>query len=317
VSDPTRQFKRVCQVILGKAGQGLEVNRTTFDPSGFRVQFEIAKVNGRSPNTAMIKIYNLSQDNEGKIRGEFDDVLVTAGYDGTAVLVFRGNIRHADAYGEPPNRILQIDAADGDHDFRKATVNFSLASGTTTNHAIDHVVAQLSNTTKGTVRVKDQTRSRGRVFCGMARDVLDDIAAENDAHWSIQDGALQIIPVDETLPTEAIVISAETGMISAPVRDDKGIKVKCLLNPRVKVGGKIWLNNNNFKESVRQARATLPGAKTPKKHKAEGKLARTDPDGVYKVYRVDHKGDTRGDEWYSEIMCVALESSIPASRGAA
>ncbi|HSS39038.1 MAG TPA: hypothetical protein VLT58_09740 [Polyangia bacterium] len=309
---PTRQYLRVCQVITGKNGSGLQVE-------GLRVEFTITKTIGRAPNTAKIKIYNLSQATEGQIKGEFDEVLLNAGYQGASLLIFRGNIRHADAYRDGVNRILELDCADGDKDFRKAIVNTTLAKGTTTAQVVDHVIQQFETTTRGTIILASKARPRGLVLCGMARDVLDRVASEQDAHWSIQDGALHIVPVDKTLPSEAIVINSGTGMLGAPVRDDKGIKVRCLLNPRIKVNGKIWLDNNDFRDQVAKTKTTYPGAKPPKKSaktKRSGTLARLDPDGIYKCFRVDHEGDTRGEKWETTIMCVALDAAIPSTRTA-
>ena len=104
-------------------------------------------------------------------------------------------------------------------------------------------------------------------------------------------------------------------MIGVPERTDKGINLKCLLNPRIKPGGKIWLDNNNFKERVAQARLKLPSAKATTGHKAKAahRIALLDPDGVYKVLKVEHEGDTRGPQWESRIVCVAL-GGIPAGR---
>jgi hypothetical protein len=311
MSTAQRQYKRECEVIIGQGtvGQGISVK-------DLRITFEITKTIGRTPNAALIKIHNLTQAHENQIKGEFDEVLVNAGYQGGALLIFRGNIRHVFRYRQETDWITEIAAADGDRDFHNAFVNLSLAGGTSTSQLVDKVVGTFSDTTLGPVTLKERSRIRGRVVSAMARDVLDDIAAESSAHWSIQDGQLHIVHVDSTLPDEAIVITAETGMLDAPQIDDKGIKVRCLLNPRIKVNGKIWLNNNDVMLRVRKQRASLPGAKQPAKKKQQRQIARLDPDGVYKVYKLVHKGDTRGNEWETEVHCVALGTSIPATRGA-
>ena len=105
--------------------------------------------------------------------------------------------------------------------------------------------------------------------------------------------------------------------------DDKGVKVKCALNPRIRVNGKIKLNNHDFKLKIAKERERKPGAKaaraggrTAKKPKAKN-LARLDPDGIYRVYKVVHKGDTRSNEWTSEVYAEALEKTIPSGRVAA
>lgn len=312
-SPSTLQWKRVCEVVIGNAARG-----TGIAVKDLRIEFEVTKTIGRVPNTALIKIRNMAPDNEAKVKGEFDEVLVNAGYEGSSLLVFAGNIRHTFRYRDGTDYVMEIDAADGDDDFRNTIVNATLAAGTTTSQAIDQLVSKFKRTKLGHTIVKERTRLRGKVMSGMARKFFDEIAAESDANWSIQDGRLEIVPVESTLPTEAIVIRSDTGMLGAPEVDDKGIKVKCLLNPRLRVNGKVLLDNNDLKARIAKERERKVGAKTHKPSKAKKKvLARLDPDGVYKVYKLVHKGDNRGNDWVSEVHCVALSKTIPAGKRAA
>ena len=308
----TLQWKRECELVIGDgtAGRGLLVKH-------LRIEFKIEKTSGRIPNTALIKVYNLTPDHENQIRGEFDEVLLNAGYEGSSLLIFRGNIRHVFRYRDGNDRITEIDAADGDKDFRKTTVNFTLAKGSSTAQLLDQVVQKFQTTKKGYAVVKDRKRLRGRVVSGSARNVLDDIATEADARWSIQDGLLEIVPVDSTLPTEAIVLRSDTGLLGAPEIDDKGIKATCLLNPRIRVNGKVWLDNNTLKAKIAKELETKPGAKKVKTKKHRGELARLDPDGVYKVYKLEHEGDTRSNTWTTQVFCVGLDKAIPSGRTAA
>src|SRR4029077_5054034 len=143
---------------------------------------------------------------------------------------------------------------------------------------LDKVSGSLTSK-RGYVAIKEQRHIRGRVVSGMARDVLDEIAAHSDAQWSFQDGTLQIVPVDSTLPTEAIVLASDTGLLGAPEINDKGIKATCLLNPRIRIGGKVWLDNNDVKAQIKKELETKPGAHKVRVKKHRGELARLDPDG--------------------------------------
>lgn len=308
---PTLQWKRICEVVVGRgqAGQGLAIK-------DLRISFKVNKTAGRVPNTALIKIFNLNQDHENQIRKEFDEVLLNAGYEGASLLVFRGNIRHIFRYRDGNDRIIEIDAADGEKDFRNAIVNFTLAAGSTSGQLLDQVLGKMTSK-KGYVALKDRKRVRGRVVSGMARDTLDQLASESDAHWSIQDGVLEIVPVDSTLPTEAIVLSSDTGLLGAPEIDDKGIKATCLLNPRIRIGGKVWLDNNTLRATIKKELETKPGARRVKVKKHRGELARLDPDGVYKVVKLEHEGDTHGREWSTQVRCVGLDKAIPSGKRAA
>lgn len=305
----TAQFLRECTVVVDAGGHGVAIK-------DLRISFDITKTAGRSPNPAIVKIYNLAPGNERKIKGEFDDVIVNAGYHGATRVIFRGNIKKLSLYPDNNDHITEIECGDGDKDLRQSIVNVTLAAGTSTAQLLDHVVGTFGTTKKGYVVIKDRKRIRGRVISAMGPDVLDDIAADADAKWSIQDGQLQMVPVDSTLPSEAILINDETGMLGVPVIDDKGIVVECLLNPQLQVDGKVKLDNNTIRiKALKQAQAK-PGALKPSKAKPKV-TERLDPDGIYKIYKLQHTGDTHGNEWKSKVFCKALAKTIPAGKQAA
>ncbi len=314
MSDSVRQWKRKVQVVIGKAGSGLMIEN-------LRVQFEVAKTIEAAPNIAVIRIFNLHPDNEAKIKNEFDEVLLNAGYEGAMRLVFRGNIKHVYRYREKNDYITEIEAGDGDKDFAKAVMNETLAAGTTTAQLVDRAVGSfkgVGGTGKGHVQVNDRARLRGKVISGNTRDVLNDVARESGANWSIQDGQLVIVSTNDVMPGQAIVIRADTGMLGAPEINDKGIAVKCLLNPQLRVNGAIKLDNNGIKAKRQQAQALATKREKQETNAPLGReneaLVRLDPDGIYKVLKLTHKGDNRGQEWVTEIECIGLDQPIPATR---
>lgn len=314
MSESVRQWKRKVQVVVGRSGTGLLIEN-------LRVQFEVAKTVESSPNVAIVKIYNLHPDNEAKIKNEFDEVLLNAGYEEAMRLVFRGNIKHVYRYRDHNDYITEIEAGDGDKDFRKAVMNETLAAGTTTGQLVDRAVGTfkgVGGTSKGHVQVNDRARRRGKVISGNTRDVLHDVARESGANWSIQDGQLVIVSANDVLPDETIVIRADTGMLGAPEINDKGIAVKCLMNPQIRPNGTIQLDNNDIKAKRVQAQSLATQREKKETNPPLGReneaLARLDPDGVYKVIKVTHKGDNRGQDWVSEIECIGLDKPIPAKK---
>lgn len=314
MSESVRQWKRKVQLVVGKVGTGVLVEN-------LRIKFEVAKTIESAPNVAIIKVYNLHPDNEAKIKNEFDEVLLNAGYDGAMRLVFRGNIKHVYRYRDGNDYITEIEAGDGDKDFSKAVINETLAAGTTTGQLVDRAIGTfrgVGGTTKGHIQVIDRARLRGKVVSGNTRDVLHDVARESGANWSIQDGQLVIVSTNDVLPGEAIVIRADTGMLGAPEINDKGIAVKCLLNSQIRVNGAIQLDNNSIKAKRQQAQTLATKREKQETNPPLGReneqLVRLDPDGVYKVLKLTHKGDNRGTDWVSEIECIGLDQPIPATR---
>jgi hypothetical protein len=319
--DQAPKFGRVCQVLVGKDGNGdvspatgLLISNVLPDGApGLRISFDIQKTIYRTPNQALIKIYNLTPAHEKQIDKEFNDVVINAGYVGNTRLLFRGNIRFTHFYRDGNDHVAEINAADGDKDFNGALVNFTLASGHSDEDTVKKLLTSFRATTMGHVHGKHlkRERIRGRTYSGNARDVLDKIARENDGHWSIQDGMLILVPVDSTLPNEAIEVSADTGLLGAPEVNDKGITIKVMLDSRIIPGGKLWLRNNEIKQKH------LASALTGQKRKLKGPKipVRPDPDGVYKVYAARFVGDTRGEEWSTECKTVGLDQKIPSKKG--
>ncbi len=317
-----QKWLRYARVLVGKNGNGdvsptvgisIESAQPDGSSPGLRIKFEITKTIYHTPNQALITIYNLLQEHEQAIDKEYNDLILIAGYQGQERVVFRGNIRFTHFYGDGLDRYAEINAADGDKDFHNALVNFTLAAGHDDQDTIDNLLTSFQATTKGHIHGKhiSRKRIRGRTYSGSARDVLTALARENDGHWSIQDGLLNLVPVDSVLPTEAIVVSSDNGLLGPPEVNDKGITIRTMLEPRIVPGGKLWLQNNE----VRQKH--LKAALTGQKHKLKGANVpvRLDPDGIYKVFAHKLTGDTRDTEWVSECRCVGLDQPIPSKKG--
>ena len=316
------KWLRYARVLVGKNGNGdvsptvglsIESVQPSDNSPGLRIKFEITKTIYHTPNQALITIYNLTQAHEQAIDKEYNDLILIAGYQGQERVVFRGNIKFTHFYGDGLDRYAEINAGDGDKDFRNALVNFTLAAGHDDEDTIDNLLTSFQATTKGHVHGKHiaRKRIRGRTYSGSARDVLNTIERENDGHWSIQDGVLNLVPVDSVLPSEAIVVSSDNGLLGPPEVNDPGITIRTMLEPRIVPGGKLWLQNNE----VRQKH--LKASMTGQQHKLKGPKVpvRLDPDGVYKVFAHKLTGDTRDTTWVSECRTVGLDQPIPSKKG--
>lgn len=73
--------------------------------------------------------------------------------------------------------------------------------------------------------------------------------------------------------------------------------MRCLLNPKLRIGGRIKLDN----KSIQQAKTDLKmGAQRPPK---------MDSDGFYRILKVEFSGDTRGNDWYADMVCIGLDDT--------
>ena len=110
----------------------------------------------------------------------------------------------------------------------------------------------------------------------------------------------QIVPLQGYRPGEAVLLTGESGLIGQPEQTNEGIKVRALINPRFRVGGRIKLDNASIKEF-----------RTEIKVGAFNKAPRLDDDGLYRILAVDYQGDTRGNDWYADLICVGIDDSAP------
>ena len=143
---------------------------------------------------------------------------------------------------------------------------------------------------------------------GMARDHLRDLAQATDTTWNVTDGKVQFVSNKGYLPGQAVVLTAATGMIGLPQQTMDGIMVRCLLNPLLKVGGRVEIKNS----SITQLRLPVMfgGVQSP----VAGLVPQLDSAGIYRILAIDYSGDTRGQNWYCDLACMALDGTVPIAQ---
>ena len=110
---------------------------------------------------------------------------------------------------------------------------------------------------------------------------------------------------------EAFLLTPDTGLIGMPTQSVDGIHVRALLNPCFRAGAQVKLQNSSI------VMAQINPAYADVTYNAP-----IDLDGAYKIYSVSHTGDTRGNDYYTDMICTGLNtppplSVSPASRSAA
>jgi hypothetical protein len=290
-------YMRQCSLIVGSDGQGLEL-------ADLHVVFQTHHADFETPNHADIRIYNLAKSTAQRIKNEFTKVILQAGYESNMGLIFGGTVRQIRRGRESgKDSYVDILASDGDRAYNYGVVNTTLAAGATATDQVKAAQAAMANHGVEAGHLPElggPTLPRGRVLYGMARTTMRDAAQATDTSWSIQNGAVQMVPIQSYLPGEAVLLTAETGLIGQPEQTNEGIKVRALINPRFRVGGRIKLDNASIKEF-----------RTEIKVGAFNKAPRLDDDGLYRILGVDFLGDTRGSDWYADLICVGIDDSAP------
>jgi hypothetical protein len=301
-----RQWFRRYQLTVGTGGRGLSVDNLT--KPGLRIKFEISKSLQKEPNQGKFQIFNLSPNHAAQIQDEYTDVIFNAGYEGGVKLLFSGNTQFVANYADKTDWITELICGDGDRTFRNVFMNQTFAAGSTDEQIVQAIIDQSPKIRKGTLQLNPAGSLRGRTYSKMAQETLDEIARTNGCNWSIQNGELQMVRADAMLnPNTATVLRAETGLLEAAERTNKGINVKCLLNPDISVNSAIKLDNSAIRARINRGRRQS----TPDQQQMP--IVNLNKDGIYKVFKVRHMGDTYGNDWITEVLCVGLGQPLPTT----
>lgn len=177
--------------------------------------------------------------------------------------------------------------------------------GKTVREAILEAIKSMPEVTRHELGGKNINRVLldGASLNGTPRKVLDKLSRENNIEWQIDQGVLYVADIGGTYSDNkdsVPLIGQMSGLIDRPefINEDNrrfqraaraaeegvtppkeknpkqnSLRIKTLLNPRVKAGGII-------------------------------KLEFEDLSGYYKVDSVEYVGEYRGNEWYSTLICT-------------
>lgn len=298
------QFIRDASLLLVQGEKALDL-------SALRFKFQTSQQDEESPSNCTIRVYNLSAKTVHQVRTEYTRVVLQAGYEDAAFgVIFDGTIKQF-RIGREDNITTYLDilAADGDIAYNFSTVSKTLAAGSTAQDRVAAAIAAMKpEGVEAGQLVYPSTGGilpRGKVLFGMAKAIVRQNTQTMGATWSIQNGKINIIPLDGYLPGEAVILNSKTGLIGRPEQTIDGIKAKCLLNPKIIVGGLVKINNKSINQTVQQDENAAPVAYNSWANLQQ--FASVTADGLYRVYVAEHKGDTRGQEWYTDLICLTVD----------
>lgn len=330
---PQEQFLRAISLVVYGA------NLTGFNLSNLRIKFSIKRTTFQSPNIADIRVYNLSPDVAQSILANLNPpkgsvslttpghVSLSAGYQNNFGVIFQGNIKQIILGRESAiDTFVDIIAADGERAYNFATVNATLGgsgTGATPAQQLDAIVNGKGGTANNGVTLPETPASflttklvRGKTLYGQGKKYLRTLSQTNGQNWSIQDGQLTFIPNTAYLPGTAVVLTSKTGMIGTPEQTSIGVNIKCLINPFIKMGTVVKIDNASvakFKIDLSSTGAPVgkPGSNTEK----NSALIAPDlnADGYYAVFLSQYEGDTRGVPWYLTLSCSNVDHTLPPS----
>nr|DAR16764.1 MAG TPA: 43 kDa tail protein [Caudoviricetes sp.] len=251
-------------------------DQETLSIEQLRVAFEIDKTINEKPNPAKIQVWNLNRDHINQLLSQdYKKVALSVGY-GELRQIYVGDITKTRIQREGLDFVLTLECSDGHQAYTQSRAKTTLKAGATDKQIVEELQKTMPKVQTGAIDIPNQRKlHRGRVLNGNSRDILTKIARNNNADWSIQDGALIFLPKDKVLNDDAVLISQDTGMINAPEQTDEGLELTCLLNPALQIGGLVKV------ESIIDYF-----------------------NGEYKIIKLAHSGDGIGGDWHSKMTVV-------------
>ncbi|MCJ2138460.1 hypothetical protein [Methylobacterium sp. E-066] len=276
---------------------------------GLRMTFEITMKDTSTPNVARIGIYNLKDSSTQSAFFVGKRVKVSAGYvTGQSYVLFDGEIRQArNLRTDVTDKVLAILATDGSTPRNYAVVNKTLSAGHTHNDRVMACFEPMKALGIGlgfidTAALSKVKFSRGAALFGNVKDHLRQICAATRTSWSIQKGKLQVLGNDKALPGGEIVLNSRTGLVGMPIQTIQGIEGVALLNGNIVPGCVVRIDQ----KSIQQAEydPSITGEPNNKLLNQFG----ISSDGRYKVFYVGHVGDSRGESFFTNFICVRLDA---------
>jgi hypothetical protein len=273
-------FDRRCAVTVGEeGGTGTRIDER------FRVVFRVVKTLTTETNVSDVQIYGLGDSLRQQFLASGQVMQIEAGYAAGSEILSIADITNASIQRQPPEIITKLECQDGAQALKERKVALSFAPETPVQRVLDKLAQELALGQRATgVQVQGVYRN-GLTLSTTIRDALNRVTRKAGVTWSIQDRQLQILDPVLSSQGQGVLLSPTSGLINSPERIDDpeneeelrrgvGYRVRSLLNPKIRPGEQLIL------ESV-------------------------EVQGQFRIDTVEHTGDTRGNEWYTEAEVYA------------
>lgn len=272
-------FQRRCRVTVD-----------TLSVDNLRVTFNVHRFLRKEPNHGTIEIYNLSQATRAGMRSRGSAVTLQAGYENNIAQIFSGNSITIDHQKKGADWVTRIQVGDGqvNYQYNRISETHKVAAQVSgVVKSVIKVLTPLHAISKDTADALDSmtgTYPNGVTLHGNAADELSRVLPRG-FEWSLQDGIVQILKAGQPTSEVAVLLSPGTGLIGSPewgtpeptAKRDKSqtLKVKAQIQATLKPGGQARVETRDLK-------------------------------GNFRIEKVEHRGDTHGGDWVSELECTPI-----------
>lgn len=271
------------------------------DVSNLRCKFEIVKTAYMQPNSSTLTIYNLNPDDENKLIRQGQRIIIEAGYQGSQYgMIFSGNIiQPLRSKENGVDYLLTLVSMDSDRYVSYGLIGVALVAEQSSRDAVETLITASSEKIGRGVLVDSNIKyPRGKVMFGVSKYYLEQLARTENSSYYTDDGKVNIISPKQVKEGTILDFTPKSGLVGTPIQTEIGVQCKVLLNPQLQINSLFHLDNERITNYQYQAGSPVRGL---------------DSEGIYRVIKLTHVGDTRGTDWYTEIEAITQAGLIPAS----
>jgi hypothetical protein len=264
---------------------------TALDVSQLHCQFSLTVTMITAPQWSTVKIYNLSPETENTIIQEGYTIIIEAGYIGTQYgQIYQGEI--VQCLRDKPDAAtytLTLVCMNAQQFQTYGALIGTLTRGQNARSQIGYIASANSVPTQLGKLTSDfsQTQlTRGKSYFGKANKYLRQLAQSENAAYYLENGQVNFIKMTD-LPTDEVVdLTPNTGLIGVPAQNNYGATIKMLLNPAIKIGSIVHVDNSLIaNQEYNQGSA----------------IYQLDQSGLYRVIQYNIEADSRGQAWYTTV----------------
>lgn len=301
-----RKFGRVAQVVVQTGAE----QRTIM---GHRIVFQVEAFAGPAMSRGVVRMFNLGEDTQRVLarrktdfqQSPFTHVFLYAGYQNADSLVLRGNLLRGTNIRVGPDWITELEVIP----FFEQRVNAMVLPASRFSFTdtppmliLDRLFEVLAAgeprfSTEARVKLSTAAAISGS-YSGRAIDEIRRLLARYGLTFSLHNEGPLVVKEGGAMnpddPAAALItLNQTTGLIGTPQITDYGVTVKTLLDPRLNPLLRFIVESPTIARTL-QVRAQ-----------------------EYSAIRVKHVGDTRGEDWFTEVDAAyyppeALVTSQPA-----
>lgn len=261
------RFNRDYELVMRIGNQALIVKPP------IRITFSCDKTISGTLNKSKLTIYNLKESTRLALVKDPEQVKKIAiglsiGYENRLERLFSGDVYRGYNRRQGAEYITSLEIYDGGYDFFNS---FTSKTVRTKEQAINSILEDMPNTNKGKFTEMSQM-ARPKVLVGNSYKLIDELIGD-DENYYIDNGQLFITKNKEVTTSYIPLVTAKTGLLNTPQREQQKVTFETMMNPSLRIGNLCALQC-----------VTAPHL-----------------NGNYKIESISYTGDTDGQDWRQTV----------------